>query len=69
MIKMKYKKREKYPDTFGKLPLTGVLHSRDSQIRGAIVRIEKTNHCIKSVRIRSYSGPHFPTFGLNTERY
>ena len=26
-------------------------------------------HCIKSVRIRSYSGPHFPAFGLNTERY
>ena len=26
-------------------------------------------HCVKSVRIRSYSGPHFPTIGLNTERY
>ena len=26
-------------------------------------------HCVKSVRIRSYSGPHFPSFGLNTERY
>ena len=26
-------------------------------------------YCVKSVRIRSYSGPHFPTFGLNTERY
>ena len=24
---------------------------------------------MKSVRIRSYSGPHFPAFGLNTERY
>ena len=23
----------------------------------------------KSVHIRSYSGPHFPAFGLNTERY
>ena len=23
----------------------------------------------KSVHIRSQSGPHFPTFGLNTERY
>ena len=23
----------------------------------------------KSVRIRSYSSPHFPAFGLNTERY
>ena len=26
-------------------------------------------HCLKSVYIRSYSGPYFPAFGLNTERY
>ena len=26
-------------------------------------------HCVKNVRIRSYSGPHFPAFGLNTDRY
>ena len=26
-------------------------------------------HCVKSVRIRSYSGPHFSAFGLNAERY
>ena len=26
-------------------------------------------HCMKSVRIQSYSDPHFPAFGLNTERY
>ena len=25
--------------------------------------------CVKSVRIRSYFGPNFPAFGLNTERY
>ena len=25
-------------------------------------------HYVKSVRIRSYSGPHFPVFGLNTDR-
>ena len=24
-------------------------------------------HCVKSVRILSYSGPYFPAFGLNTE--
>ena len=24
-----------------------------------------SKHCVKSVRIRSYSGPHFPAFGLN----
>ena len=26
-------------------------------------------HCVKCVRIRSYSGPYFLTFGLNTEKY
>ena len=26
-------------------------------------------HCLKSIRIRSYSVPYFPAFGLNTERY
>ena len=25
-------------------------------------------HCVKSVRIWSYSGPYFPSFGLNTDR-
>ena len=25
--------------------------------------------CMKSVRIQSYSGPHFSAFGLNTERH
>ena len=29
----------------------------------------RSKHCIRSVRIRSCSGPHFPAFGLNTERY
>ena len=24
-------------------------------------------HCVKSVQIRSFSGPYFPAFGLNTE--
>ena len=26
-------------------------------------------HCVKSVRIRSYSRPHFPAVRLNSERY
>ena len=26
-------------------------------------------HCVKSVLIGSFSGPYFPAFGLNTERY
>ena len=27
------------------------------------------SHCVKSVCIRCYSGPYFPAFGLNKERY
>ena len=30
---------------------------------------QKILHCVKCVNIRSYSGLHFPAFGLNTERY
>ena len=35
------------PDNFGESPLTGVLTCRDSKIRGAIVRIAKTNTILK----------------------
>ena len=28
---------------------------------------ENDLRCVKSVRVRSNSGPHFSTFGLNTE--
>ena len=27
------------------------------------------DHCVESIRIRNYSGPYFPAFGLNTERF
>ena len=37
---------------------------------GAISYFSVSNlHCVKSVRIWSYSGPYFAAFGLNTERY
>ena len=32
-------------------------------------QIVTNTRCLKSVRIRSFSGPYFPIFGLNTERY
>ena len=36
------------PDNFGKIAIvTGVLPSRDSEIKGAIVRTKKTNAIIK----------------------
>ena len=31
--------------------------------------LKAPSHCVKNVRIRSNSGPYFPAFGLNTERY
>ena len=36
-----------------------------------LVRLDKGGqpHCVKGVRIWSYSGRHFPPFGLNIERY
>ena len=33
------------------------------------VYFSRGTHYVKSVRIRSYSAPHFPAFRLNTERY
>ena len=33
-----------------------------------IFNFDMTTHCIKGVRIRSYSGPHFSAFGLNTDQ-
>ena len=30
------------------------------------ITLDNTEHCVRSVRIRSYSGPHFPSFGLTT---
>ena len=30
---------------------------------------KKDSHCVKTVRIRSCSGLHFPAFGMNTDRH
>ena len=37
------------------------------KVKTMLVNIDKTS-CVKSVRIRSYSGPHFLAFELNTVR-
>ena len=34
-----------------------------------LLYIYNDHHCVKSDRIRRYSGLHFPAFGLNTEKY
>ena len=36
---------------------------------GLALKELKKFHCVKSVRIRSYSGPYLPALGLNAERY
>ena len=58
--------------TFTEEILNGKLHFLCviSSMRQKILR-KNTHpfHCLKSVRIRSYSGTHFPAFGLNSERY
>ena len=43
----------------------------DSGLRHERVKCIVLNyyHCVKSVCIRGYSGPYFPAFGLNTERF
>ena len=55
--------------------LTTHLYSYSSAVKYQIRETAEYNvysngiHCVKCGRIRSYSGPHFPSFGLNTERH
>ena len=35
----------------------------------AMLDCVRFNHCLKSIRVRSFAGPYFPAFGLNNERY
>ena len=32
-------------------------------------RLTDVIHCVKCIRIRIFSGPYFPAFGLNTGRH
>ena len=41
----------------------------DKDVFKAMSNIYNEVHCMKSVRIWSFSVTHFPAFGLNTERY
>ena len=40
-----------------------------SVYQGQRIRKIEPFHCMKSVRIQSFSGPYFPAFGLNKEKY
>ena len=49
-----------------------ILHHHFHLINNILITITViffNTHCVKSVRIWSYSGPYFPAFGLNTGRY
>ena len=50
------------------LKLTECCHGKINRFL-ANVSILHPFHCVKSVRIQSYSGLHFPTVGPNTKRY
>ena len=42
---------------------------KTGKYRGSVSKFQGHRHWVKSVRIRSYSGPYFPALGLNVERY
>ena len=46
------------------------LKEKNMKLSVPIVRVSLCKfHCLKNNRIRSFCGPYFPAFGLNTERY
>ena len=45
------------------------LFSKSMRKHSPYLPIWRGIHCLKSIRIWSYSGPHFRAFGLNTESY
>ena len=53
---------------FSKVSLAVLRHSALLNINSIMVFLPDF-HCANSSRIRSYSVPYFPKFGLNTERY
>ena len=52
-MKTKYKKTKRYSDTFGELPLTGLLPSRDSEIREIIAKLQRSMQSSNVPRINS----------------
>ena len=56
-----------------KIPLWLFMHSWFTRSEHGVIELKvmevKGNDCVKSVPIRSFSGPYFPAFGLNMGRY
>ena len=53
-----------HADEFDKVLSIDSTNINFSKVSSKITR----THCVKSVRIRSFPGRHFPTFGLNTDQ-
>ena len=52
--------------------ITNFLHLRAVSLTQCLIthkQLDRSWHCVKSVRIRSFPGPYFPVFGMITERY
>ena len=45
------------------------LYIKDRKWHSFCAIFTRARHCVKSVRIRRFSGPHFAAFGLNAGRY
>ena len=58
-----------YVELLGEFDESEIKHVDSSLFDTQMGRLVRTCHCVKSVRIRSYSGLYFPAFGLNMERY
>ena len=54
-----FSQKVKYPFHISTEPL---------KITDCVLNQQKLLHCVKGVRIRSFFGPYFRAFGLNTER-
>ena len=46
-----------------------VMNAQKDLLNVFLSKYSARNICMKSARLRSFSGPYIPTFGLNTERY
>ena len=58
----------KFATAFTLLNFTREKKHKKRAIFGVTLKYPLNSLCVKHVRIRSYSGPHFPAFGLNTDQ-
>ena len=66
---MKFCRNAQFLKSFGRIAFPQNFHTQKLGEILVFYNFTQYQHCVKRVRIRSYSGPCFPAFGLNTERY